>query len=431
MATRNLIIIFLFSGYFISPAQNNSSIWQKRLEDFQLKPSLGLQLWGSYTMGEEVYDETQNDYHPVDDRLNFQIRRTRIGLSGRPYENLSFKFTAGLDLVGRDILSGTEAGANNGASPQFRLWNAWLQWKMKKGSEKFNLVAGYLPPQIGRESITSAFRSTSMEKSWSQNYLRRHLVGTGPGRAMGMNLGGLIYAKGAKAGWGYNIGVFNPAFNEYGGNSVGENYAPLFVGRLTAYLGEAESEKYSLGYKVNYLGKRRGLTLAVAGAYQGETDLFLANSVLGMDFLFNWDHFNLDGEWSCLYRQGKSEVSAAEAFTTHAQTGYLRLSYNIMLQHEYLLEPVAMIVSFNGETISDHQDQAQMVKMPSGSEQILDLGVNFLYNENLKLSLHYTHRNGDPGDFGTGATVNNYFYQSGVGAIHRGDWMGLGCVIII
>ena len=205
----------------------------------------------------------------------------------------------------------------------------------------------------------------------------------------------------------------------------------MFVGRLAAYLGSPESKKYTLSHKVNYMSKRRGLSLAVAGAYQGETDLFLSSSVAGLDFLFNWDHLNIDGEWFWLYRLGKSEVSDPDAFTTHVQTGYLRLSYNIILQHEYLLEPVAMIVSFNGEKVAEHQDQAQLVKMPSGIEQILDLGVNFLYNENLKLSLHYTHRNGDPGDLGAGATVNNFFYQNGVGAIHRGDWLGLGCVIVI
>ena len=202
MTIRNFILLLCFSGSLSLSAQDHTTEWQKKLEDFKLKPSIGLQLWSSYTIGEEVYDKSLGKYKSVDDRLNFQIRRTRLGFSGQPYGHLLFKFDAALDLVGRDLLSGTEAGANNGASPQFRLWNAWLQWKIKKGSEKFNLVAGYLPPQIGRESITSALRSTSMEKSWSQNYLRRHLVGIGPGRAMGVNLGRTAISIGYKGRMG-------------------------------------------------------------------------------------------------------------------------------------------------------------------------------------------------------------------------------------
>ena len=431
MKWNNRIFYILSLWAIFLPQYANSQNWQKTLDDFKLKPSIGLQLWSSYTIGQEVYKEEHGNYEAVDNRLNFQIRRTRLGFSGQPYQNLGFKFTAALDLVGRDILSGTEAGANNGASPRFRLWNAWLHWKVKKTSESFNILTGYLPPQIGRESITSAMRSNSMEKSWSQNYLRRHLVGTGPGRAMGINVGGQMYKKGSKAGWGYDAGIFNPAFNGYGGNSVGKHYSPLITGRIALYLGSPESEKYTIGHKVNYMGKRRGLTLAVAGAHQGETDLFLSNSVLNLDFLFNWDKLNLDGEWSWLYRQGISEFSDPDGFTATSQTGYLRLSYNLELQHDYVLEPVGMMVIFEGEKNVGHQDDASLVKMPSGSEQILDLGFNFRYNENLKLSLHYTHRNGDPGDAGEGATVNNYFYQSGVGAILRGDWLGLGCVIVI
>ena len=46
--------------------------------------------------------------------------------------------------------------------------------------------------------------------------------------------------------------------------------------------------------------------------------------------------------------------------------------------------------------------------------------------EGLKVLLHYTWRAGDPGAAGDGATVNEYFYQSGVGAIRRGNWIGLG-----
>ena len=43
--------------------------------------------------------------------------------------------------------------------------------------------------------MTSAFRLGSMEKSWDQNYQRRHMVGVGTGRAVGINIGGLNYGE--------------------------------------------------------------------------------------------------------------------------------------------------------------------------------------------------------------------------------------------
>jgi hypothetical protein len=45
--------------------------------------------------------------------------------------------------------------------------------------------------------------------------------------------------------------------------------------------------------------------------------------------------------------------------------------------------------------------------------------------------MHYTFRKGDAGEAGSGAAVNNYFFQSGVGPILRGDWLGLGLVAIM
>ena len=427
---------FLYSIYFLLfPAivigQTSPTFPVTKLDNYKLQFSLGLQLWGSYTIGQEIFNETNNEYEAVTDRLNFQLRRTRIALKGQAYPNLKFNFTAALDLVGRDVLAGTEAGANNGSSPQFRLWNAYVQWRILRHSEKLNIILGYLPPQIGRESITAALRSTSMEKSWSQNYLRRHLTGIGPGRAMGVNVGGLLINNKGKISLGYDLGIFNPAFESYGGNSVGNNYSPLLVGRLAVYLGDKESKSYSISHKVNYFGKRNGLTLAIAGATQGKTDLFLSNHALGVDFLFNRGKINVDGEWMLMQRKGQSEAAAFHrVFTVSSSTAYLRLGYNITLNKGYILEPVAMWVKFKGEMEELGQSDAAQVKSPSGSEQILDMGFNLYINPDVKLSIHYTMRNGNAGHKGIGATVNNYFSQAGVGAIHRGDWLGLGWVLI-
>ncbi|HMQ47791.1 MAG TPA: porin [Saprospiraceae bacterium] len=428
MQKGHLTFLFFLVAIPALMAQQPSNRLGKKLDEYKIKMEIGLQLWGSYTLGQKVYDSKDSLYHPVDDRLNFQIRRTRIGFKGQPYPNLQFNLTAALDLVGRDLLSGTEAGVNNGASPQFRLWNAYVQWRLTPENEKLNLIIGYLPPQIGRESITAALRSTSMEKAWSQNYLRRHLTGIAPGRAPGLHLGGLFWNKATKTGWRYDVGVFSPVYESYNGNSTGKQYAPLLVGRLLFAAGMPESDKYSVSHKINYFGKRQGLSIALAGATQGATDLFHSSQTLGADVLLHFGQWTLDGDWTYLWRSGLASNDQQNTFLVSAQTGYIRLGYNFDLPKDYVLEPVAMYVAYEGEMEKTAQDEAQQVGMPAGEEYIFDLGFNFYFNPDLRLSLHYTWRNADAGESGPGATVNNYFFQGGVGAIQRGDWVGLGLI---
>ena len=84
-----IAIIFAVLPLFAN-AQEEANGWLKKLKDFKIEPTFGIQLWGSYTNGEELYNEETSKYDPIDNRLNFQIRRTRIGLKGQPYENLKF-----------------------------------------------------------------------------------------------------------------------------------------------------------------------------------------------------------------------------------------------------------------------------------------------------------------------------------------------------
>ena len=382
-------------------------------------------------MGAKVFDEQLNAYEAVDNRLNFQVRRSRLGVKGKLTPNLKFNFTTAIDLVGRDLLAGTEAGSNNGSSPKLRLWNVYLQWQPIAGNKKLNLVSGYLLPQIGRESITSALRSNSLEKSWSQNYLRRHLTGIGPGRSLGINLGGLFIEDNRKINAAYHAGIFNPAFRDLGNNSVGNTYSPLFVGRFELFIGDPEIKDYKLSRKINHFGKRKGITLSASGAYQAQTELFNNNTALSFDALLNLDKLNIDGEWTLLSREGtRGQNDSTKKLSTSASTGYLRVGYNLKLQQGLVLEPVAMFVFLNGATDSAEQEETAQLQAFAGIEYIYEAGFNLYFNPNLKLSLHYTHRYGDAGDAAPGASFNNYFFQSGVGAIQRGNWLGLGIVAV-
>ncbi len=430
MRLSSILLFFLFLHTTLFAQSENGFF--KKLKDYKIQPIIGLQMWSTYTFNQEVYNEVSKKYEAVDNRLNTQLRRSRLGVKGQPYKNLKFNVTASLDVVGSDVLSGTQGGGNNGSSPSFRIWNAYVQWKVLNDNEFLNLTVGYLSPRIGRESITSAMRYTSMEKSFSQNYLRRHLVGTGPGRAPGLNIGGLFYKEERKVNLSYDVGIFNPVFASLGGNSTGSKYAPMLNGRVVLHIGDPEFTKYSTSHKVNYFNKRKGLSLALAAAQQGATDLFESNEGLGFDFLLNWGAVNLDGEWTWLKREASRILvtGGEEIFSSSSNTGYARLSYNIEVGSGRYLEPVFMMMQFNGALNKDDQKNAADAKLSAGEDYLFDVGLNYYLNKNFKLSLHYTFQQADAGEAGDGATVNNYFYQKEVGAIHRGDWLGLGLVAV-
>lgn len=378
-----------------------------------------MQLWGIYSTGMEVYNANSGKYESVDDRFNVSFRRARLAFAGEPYKNLKYNVVLFYDQAGRDILS-SGIGTTNKADPAVGLWDAFVQWKISK-NEGLNLIGGWFRPQMQRESITSAWATTSFEKSMSQNYLRNHLVGTGPGRAAGLNLGGILSKN--KVSVNYNLGIFNPVTAALSGGSVGKKYSPLLAGRVSVSLGDPEFNKYGISYDVNFFNKRKGVSLDFNAAHQGETELFQSSTAFGPGLLLNWGPINLDGEWMFLKREG---VDTTRTFTADEATGHLRLGVNVPTG-KFVLEPVFMVMKFKGGMDASEQSDAALLKMSAGEETTFDAGVNwYLDGKNLKLALHYTWRTGDAGAAGDGSQVNAFFSQPGVGAIHRGNWLGLG-----
>lgn len=409
-------------------AQPDSTGFARLLSDYRIKASVGLQLWATYSQGMQVFDEEHNAFQAVDNRLNVQLRRSRFSLSGQPYENLKFKVTAALDLVGHDVLAATEAGGNNGPSPGFRLWNATLQWRLLPASEGVYFTAGYFVQPIGRESTTSALRSNSFEKAWSQNYLRRHLTGIGPGRAMGLMVGGQFSNAELNRHFVYEVAIQTPVHAALGGNSTGVSASPLLTGRITLQLGDPESPTYTTGRKINYFGKRRGVSLGVAYARQGTTELFLENTSAGMELLWNNDHFHLDGDFFWLDRSRGADADRLESQST---TGNLRLGKNIRLPRRVTVEPVVSYWWFRGAMTEAEIAAAKSLETFSGSDDGLDIGLNLYLNPNVKFSLFYARRSGGAGEGHPTAINNNFFRQSGVGSVRRGSYWGTGWVVIL
>lgn len=378
-----------------------------------------VQLWAIHSTGMEVYNTTSKKYEAVDDRFNVSLRRARVAFSGEPYGGLRYTVALMYDQTGRDILS-SGVGAFNKADPAVGVLDAFVQWRIGK-TEALNLVGGWFRPQMQRESITGAWATNSFEKSMSQNYLRNHLVGTGLGRAAGLNLGGILTKN--KLSLNYNLGVFNPVNASLSGGSVGNKYAPLLVGRASLSIGDPEFQKYGISYDVNFFNKRKGASLDFNIARQGETELFQTSIAYGPGVLLSYGPLNLDGEWMFLEREGRDSLGS---FTAKEETGHLRLGVNVPTG-KFVLEPVFMVMKFKGGMDAKEQSNASILRMSAGEETTFDTGINwYLDGKNLKLALHYTWRNGNAGAAGDGSQVNAYFSQNGVGAIRRGNWLGLG-----
>ncbi|MFN7118459.1 MAG: porin [Saprospiraceae bacterium] len=420
-----LVLLFLFGFNALMFAQTIFDNWLKNQENFKIEPFLSLQLWSTYTLGQEVYNINNKQYELVDNRLNILLRRARLGFRVEPLRQVQFTLALGYDGIGRDVHSGLVGVTNNGNQPSIGVVDAFLHWKILKDSEGFNLVGGYFRPQLSRESMTGAWAVTSMDKAAAQNYLRAHLVGVNLGRVPGINIGGLLINKHLH----YNFGIFNPLFQSNNGNSTGIQYAPLLVGRVALTLGEPEMDHYKIVYDINYYNERKGITLALGAAWQGETDLFRNNAVASLDLLLNYNALNIEGEWNWLWRGGKRSLldQTIDPFVYQSETGYLRASYNIIINNKIFLEPSFMLSRFYGGMNALEQDHAKAVSAFAGQDFSYDMGINWhLQRRNLKIMLHYTWREGQAGAAGAGATVNQFFNQPNVGAIRRGDWIGVG-----
>lgn len=382
-----------------------------------------MQLWSTYTTDQKLYNADNQQFEAVDDRLNFLLHRSRVGLKGSYGSQWVYDFIGSLDFVGQDVLAGTVGGANNGASPRFRIWNALIQYKAFEKSEGLYFTMGYQSPQLSRESITSPFAVNSFEKAWSQNYIRRHVTGTGPGRIVGVNIGGLTDTETTQFALNYDLGLYNPRYTDFGGNSSGSMHSVLFTYRLGTHFGDPESTKYSRGHKFNYKGQRQGISLAVSGSFEGATSLRPKNTSFGVDLLANFGNFNLAGEWMQL-------ISEKDQFRSTANTGFIRLSSYQEIE-EKGFELVATYVFLSGPTDLLAQSEALTLGAFSGLDNYLELTLNYYLDPKIRLSLSSTLRNGDAGAADPTTVNNNYFQQGGVGTIQKGDYLGFGLLFTL
>ena len=388
------------------------------------------QFWATHTSGTRIVDTVPGEFINVDDRVNFVVRRTRLGFALHPVDRLYVQTIIEIDLIGRDIFSGYSGGANNTSFPNVGLWDLRIGYQLSPETEALHLTAGYFAPQFSREHVTPWHAISSLDKAHSQNYIRRHLTGRGPGRSAGLNLGGILPMS-ERIWMRYDIGVFNPVFQTSIVNSVGLDATAMFSSRLSFEFGRPERETYKYMLTAPGSGLPGGFSIGLSGSWQGKTDLFHSNSGTSLDFLLNRGNWHLEGEAALLMRSGERLLENGEIreFDYSYSTGFVRTGYNIRLPNEQVVEPSVMFTFFEGAKDLEMQRDASAVLSPSGSTWAFSVGVNwYLIPRLLRFNLHYTFQGSDAGAAGAEDIFNELIIESGT-KVQRGNWLGLGVLL--
>ncbi len=372
-------------------------------QDFKIKPFIMAQPWLTYTENYDVPGSPDLKEHQTD----FFIRRGRFGFKGRFNPLLKFKLVMSYDKLWK-----TNPNPNDGAKgsvkftgethPKLQFLDVFLMWKAL--GDEFVITGGHFRPQVGRANITSGFKILSLEKGLPNFYVRNHVIGkplkvhtfnfaTGNGRATNITFGGLILKN--LYSLNYN---FSAAYNQ---NYVNSKYSsPLLTGRVAVSIGDPEMKTYKLGYTQTYLGKRKGITFAINGSYQGEgiykneNKPFDKNYLYGGDILANYKNLDFVFEYDFLGRKWKDGTSYLDK-VWQVKAGY------ILSLFSQKFEPAVSYEEFkpdsNGYSVYKKRKNTRY-----------DVGVNWYIRGNrLKLSLHYAkgklynYTNKKTGDVGT------------------------------
>lgn len=383
----------------------------------------GFQFWNTYTIDHKLYDEQLESYISHPNSWSSLIRRARINTCFRPSDRLVLQGNLSADQLGKDDDTAIQGGVSN-TKRSVSVLDLYARYKIVNGSDLVWLTVGLQRPVLGRETIVSSLLASSFEKSISQYYQRYHVIGFGNGRTVGLNIGGQYKLPERSIFIKYNMGAFTtPSFYERGSS---DSTAPLISGRIGVDFGDPESTTYSTTAKTNYFGTRYGLSLATSFSYQNETSVFDDNLSAGIDVLFNHGFFNMDGELFVLQR---NRQIAELTYSSLAHGGYLRVGYTFKTQHSQYVEPVVMYTFFQGASSTDDIGDATFVHAFSGSDSVLEIGVNYHLSKKTRISMFYTaNRSNDDGELS--AVPNNlYHFDSLSRQVARGNHISLGFLV--
>lgn len=384
------IFILLFSLEIISRA---GEIVQEKTFKPTIVPYSFIQFWN--VAGEGI---TTNDEMAAN-RIASYFRRGRLGVKGKALPNLSYNMMLSFDNLGKDRYLSTKGLENKGS---INLWSAYFTYKLIAGSRWLNITGGYFLPHLSRESTTTPWSTSSLDKAENSCYLRQFVTGKSNGVSPGINMGGL--GEVGKQSLIYNIALIN---RQDVVNMMETNWSPVLLGHIMLNFGDKEFRHYKYCFTNNLLKKQTSATFGIGFSTQGKTDVFKSTQTLSADATIYVGNLKIDGEYNHLIREKNLDYTA--------NCFMLRSGYNIFLKKHWILEPTLMFEKFAGD------ESFEDVSFFDGTDKKLDVGVNLISStQKIKLNLHYVLHDG------TG-TKNRYVKNSE----YPGNYISLGLQLII
>ncbi|PWE00960.1 porin family protein [Marinilabilia rubra] len=341
--------------------------------DKAVVPFVALQIWNTVSFDNQLSGEA------VDSRYGMYFRRARPGFKGHPLDRLYYNVQLSADFLGKDQFLSSKGPSNTGA---IKVWSAYITYRLSKQSQWFNLTTGYMLPHISRESTTTPWTMSSLDKAETSCYLRQFATGKSNGISSGINLGGTgVLSE-------YMSASYNFAFlsNMHGGVTQGREYAPLLIGHLILTIGATERNAYKFTADDNVLSDNIFVSFGVGASFQDQCDYFQKNTTFSTDLKLNFKGFHLLTEYSEMKRD------AGVNFKAH--NFLIRSGYNIDWKYSGILEPVFSYRGFYGE------DNGEEVGFYTGKDTQVDVGINWwLSGQKMKINVHYLVNSGNGNNF--------------------------------
>jgi len=389
MKFKGILLILLFAALV---ATAGKTVQEKPFKP-TITPYLKVQFWNVASQGVTT-DDTE-----ASDRFASFFRRGRLGVKGNFLPELSYDVMLSFDNLAKDGYSSTKGVVNAGA---IALWSAYFTYDLLPENNWLNITGGYFLPHLSRESTTSPWTTSSLDKTENSCYLRQFVTGKANGISPGINLGGL--GDLGKQTLIYNISIIN---RQDAVSIMETNWSPVFLGHFMLNFGDKEFSNYKYCFSNNLLKKQTSITFGVGFSSQGKTDAFKSSQSVSADATVYLGHLKIDGEYSRLMRKNNLEYNA-DCFM-------IRTGYNIFLKKDWVLEPTAMFEKFSGD------DNFEDVSFFDGSDKKLDIGINLISDrKKVKVNLHYVYHDGD-------GTTNRYIKNK----TFPGDYIALGLQLLI
>ena len=385
----------------------------------KLKVSGGFQWWNVYTQHQGSFDEQLHDmiYY---DNFNSLIRRARLQLATEPAHQLDVRVQLSADQIGKDDRSAVYGGGSN-QTMKVSVLELYARLKLFQNTPALYITFGLQRPIIGRETIVSAFSTSSFEKSVSQYYLRNHVTGRNNGRLVGANLGGVIRLSHRSLNLQYDLGLFSTPKFYFEDDFL--TTRPLLSARVAISIGADLPIKYSTSLSSHAFDNKQGLTFGTSYSRQGQSDLFSSNTSWGFDFQWKHHMLNLDGEYKFLSRSGHIPATAVN---TSGHTGFFRSSISFPIAIDQIIEPALMYTFFTGATEVRDVAIANRLNSDSGLHHLTELCLNFHISSKVKTSIFYIIDRGSIAHLENQYITNLHNTNALQNHIIRGDQFGFG-----